>query len=54
MQSHLLNTHTKFEVSIRKTLNATSKKINLDCQIYKIQSGLEMGQNSFSSNSFTD
>jgi hypothetical protein len=27
------------------------KKTNLDCQIYKIEGGLEMGENSFAFNS---
>jgi hypothetical protein len=34
--------------------NRDKQKINFNCQIYKMQDGLYMRENSFASNSFTD
>ncbi len=57
MQLHLLNTHTKFETSILKNVDVTSKK---QISIAKFRPNLQnagdlgMGENSFSHNSLTD
>ncbi len=54
MQINILNAQTNFHVSNCKSVDAASRKDDFDCQIYKMQGGLEMEEISIASNSVLD
>jgi hypothetical protein len=53
MQLDIFNSHRNFQFSICKNVDVIRRKPILYCHIYNLEGGLEMGHNSFASNSFT-
>jgi hypothetical protein len=54
MQLNIFNAHTNFLFSICNNVDCgrDKKKTKFDCHIYNIECGLEMGDNSFASDSY--